>query len=112
MAKRFSVTYHLVANGGESGQKEIYRVEAGRTLKTESVYIAFPAGTYFELEISIFHGINQVAPSSGVYVGDNQVIEDEFIEDIPSSERFLLNYKNNNSSQTREAFVIVRGFLE
>jgi hypothetical protein len=90
----------------------IYSVEPARSFKTESVYVSFPAGTYSELEISILRGIMQVAPGSGVYVGDNQIIEDEFIEDISSGERVILHYKNNNSTQAREAFVIVRGFLE
>jgi hypothetical protein len=112
MAKRFSATYHLIANAGASGDVTIYEVEAARSFKTESVYVSFPAGTYHELEVSIYRGIKQIAPGYGVYVGDNQVIEDEFIEDISSGEHVILHYKNNNATQTREAFVIVRGFLE
>jgi hypothetical protein len=112
MAKRFSITYKLTASPGASGDVTIYTVEAARSFKTESVYVSFPAGTYHELEVSIFRGIMQIAPGSGVYVGDNQVIEDEFIEDISSGERVILHYKNNNSTQTREAFIVVRGFLD
>ena len=110
--RRFSIAYRLVASPGASGEVVLYQVEPAARFKTESVYISFPAGTYSELEVSICRGIMQVAPSQGVYAGDNQVIEDEFIEDISSGERVVLKYKNSNSTQTRECFVIVRGFIE
>jgi len=109
--KPFSVSYHLVATGGASGDIPLY-TPSSANFKTNSIYVSFPAGTYSELEISIRKGSNQVAPGSGVYVGDSQVIEDRFKETFVPGETVVLHYKNNNSSQTREAFVIVRGFLE
>jgi len=112
MGKKISIAYYLSTDGGAEGDVTIYEVEAAKRFVTKSVYVAFPPGTYFELEVSIFRGIKQVAPYSGTYRGDAQVIEDEFIEDISSSERVILHYKNNNSTQTREAFILVRGELE
>jgi hypothetical protein len=110
--RRFSIAYRLVANPGATGDIVLYQVEQAARFKTESVYVSFPAGTYSELEVAIYRGIMQVAPSQGAYVGDNQVIEDEFIEDISSGERVILHYRNSNTTQVRECFVIVRGFLE
>jgi hypothetical protein len=110
--KRFSIAYRLVSDPGASGDVVLYTVEPAATFKTESVYVSFPAGTYSELEVSIYRGIMQIAPSKGAYVGDNQVIEDEFVEDVSSGERVILHYKNNNTTQTRECFVIVRGYIE
>ena len=112
MAQRFSIPYHLVASGGATGFIDIYEVKAGMKFKTESVYVSFPNGTYHELEIAIFRGAERVAPSVGTYVGDGNVIEDEFFTDYSSGEKVRLYYKNNNSTQTRECFVIVRGFIE
>jgi len=112
MSKKISIAYHLEISGGQEGDVTIYTVEAAKKFKTKSVYVFFPIGNYFELEVSVFRGIKQIAPYSGVYKGDGNVIEDEFVEDASSGERVILHYKNNNSTETREAFVIVRGELE
>jgi len=112
VAEKFSKPYKLTASAGAEGDVTLYTVPAARKFKTRSVYISFPVGTYFELEISILRGIKQIAPGEGVYVGDAQVIEDKFIEDMSSGERVILHYKNTNSTQQREAFIIVRGELE
>ena len=111
MPKKQSITYYLQANGGTSGTVSIYTVEPARVFKTASVYVSFPAGTYSELEVSIRRGEMQIAPTKGTYRGDANVIEDEFIEDVESAERIILYYKNNNTTQTRECFIIVRGEL-
>jgi len=82
MGKKISIAYYLSANGGAEGDVELYTVDPAKRFVTKSVYVSFPPGTYFELEISILRGIKQVAPYKGTYRGDAQVIEDEFIEDI------------------------------
>jgi len=112
MGKKISVAYYLSAAAGAEGDITIYEVEAARRFVTKSVYVAFPPGTYFELEVSIYRGIKQIAPGRGTYRGDAQVIEDELDHDIASSERIILHYKNNNTTQIREAFILIRGELE
>jgi len=112
MGKKISIPYYLSADGGSEGDIVLYEVEAAKRFVTKSVYIAFPPATYFELELAIFRGIKQIAPYTGTYRGDANVIEDEFIEDISSAERVILHYKNNNTTEVREAFILVRGELE
>lgn len=112
MGKKISIAYHLQAPAGAEADVILYTVEAARKIVTKSVYVFFPIGNYMELQVTIRRGIMQVAPYSGQYVGDGNVIEDEFIEDIESAERVILHYKNTNTSETREALVIVRGELE
>ena len=112
MAEKISVPYHLQAAAGAEGDVTVYTVDAAKKFKTASVYLSFPAGTYFELELSIKRGISQIAPHQNSYVGDNQAIEDEFIEDVSSGERVIIHYKNMNATQAREAFVLIRGELE
>ena len=87
-------------------------MDAAKRFVTKSVHVQFPPGTYFELELYIKRGEKQVAPYTGSYRGDAAVVEDEFVEDISSAERVILHYKNNNSTQIREAFVLVRGELQ
>ena len=112
MGKKISLAYYLQAAAGAEDDITLYTVEPARKFKTKSVYIQFPPGTYMELEVSIFRGIKQIAPYQGTYRGDAAVIEDEFIEDISSAERVIIHYKNNNSTEVREAFILVRGELE
>jgi len=112
MAIKVSIPYMLTASAGAEDDVTVFEVPAARKFKTASVRISFPAGTYYELEISIYRGIKQIAPYTGVYQGDNEVIEDEFIEDISSGERVILHYKNTNSTEVREAFILIRGVLE
>ena len=109
MAKKTSATKKITAAASAEADVVSYTVPAAEKFKAESVYVSFPAGTYFELELTIKRGIKQIAPENGVYVGDAQVIEDEFFEDMSSGERVVVHYKNTNATQQREAFVIVRG---
>ena len=112
MGKKVSFGVWLTVSAGDEDDYVLYTVEAARRFVTKSVYVYFPPGTYGELEISIKRGIKQIAPYSGSYRGDACVIEDEFIEDISSAERVIIHYKNNNTTNTKEAFIIVRGVLE
>ncbi len=111
MGKKISITKYIIVNPGDSGEVIAYEVDPAKTFRTQSIYIAFPPGTYFDLELSIMRGIKQIAPYSGTYRGDASVIEDEFVDDISSGEHVIIKYKNNSTTQIREAFVIIRGEL-
>jgi len=112
MSRKISIAYKVTASGGAEGKTSIYEVEAGKRFKLESCYVSFPAGAYYELELAFYYGDKKIAPEENTYVGDNQAYEDVLDFTIESGEDLLLYYKNNNSTQTREAFVIVRGVLE
>ena len=112
MGKKISIAKLITVDAGAEEDILLYEVEGARKFKTKSVYLAFPASTMGELEVSIYRGIQKIAPYKGVYLGDNNVIEDEFIEDISSAERVIVHVKNTNTSEARQVFVIVRGELE
>jgi len=112
MTKKVSIAYHLEASAGSEGDVVLYTVPAARKFKTKSIYIFFPIGNNFELQVYVKRGEMQIAPRENYYVGDGNVIEDEFIEDISSAERVILHYKNTNSTETRECFILMRGELE
>jgi len=112
MGKKISIAKLITVDADTEEDVVIYTVDEATKFKTKSVYLAFPAATFGELEVSIFRGIQKIAPYRGVYLGDNNVIEDEFIEDISSAERVIVHVKNTNTSEARQVFVIVRGELE
>ena len=112
MGVKIRIGYHLEASAGAEGDIVLYTVEAARRFVTKSVYVFFPIGNYFELQVYLKRGEKQIAPYKNYYCGDGNVIEDEFIEDISSAERVILHYKNTNSSETRECYILVRGELE
>ncbi len=112
MARKISICYKVTASAGAEDKTSIYTVEAGKRFKLESCYVSFPAGTYYELELAFYYGDKKIAPEENNYVGDNQNYEDVLDFTIESGESLLLYYKNNNTTNTKEAFIIVRGVLE
>jgi len=112
MGKKISIAHYLSVPASEEGDVTIYEVEAARKFRVTSVHVTFPLDTNFELEVSVYRGIRQIAPHVGSYRGDGQVIEDDVDEEFSSSERVILHYKNNSTTSTRNAFILVRGELE
>ena len=112
MGKKISIGKYISVDANTEEDVLLYTVEAARTFKTASVYVAFPAGSFCDLQVTIMRGIKQIAPGEGYYCGDNNVIEDEFIEDISSAERVIVHVKNTNTSEVRDVYVLVRGELD
>ena len=106
--RRISAAYALAASGGASGTVTVFQVPSGKAVRVVGVYVAFPAGTYGELSLSILRGSAKIAPYSGSYRGDNMVIEDSFISDTFSDSDVVLSYANSNPTQTREAYILVK----
>jgi hypothetical protein len=107
--KTFSVAYKLTAGKGEEGDVTLYTVEAARVFKLRNISTNFPSGQAFKLEISIFRGMKQVAPSVGVYSGDGSVIKDESDEEFQSGERIIAHYKNTDTANAQSCFILLTG---
>ena len=112
MARKISICHKVTASAGAESDVTIYTVQNAKQFKLESIYVSFPAGTYYELELSLYYGAKKIAPEEGVWVGDNQNYEDVLDFTLFSDDGLVLHYKNNNTTNTKEAFVIVRGVLE
>lgn len=112
MGQIISIAYELTADASREGELTLYTVQAAKKFKLTNIYVHFPAGTYFELRIAIMKGIYQVAPHSGVYVGDANVITDKSNHVFESGESVTLYYKNTNTTEARKAFVLLTGELE
>jgi len=112
MQRKISIPYLLTVDPGAEDTILLYEVEPGRRLKITSLRISFPSGTFYELEIEFLRGELKIAPYKRTYRGDNEVIEDEYIHDLFSSERLRMHYKNLNTTEVRQANILIRGILE
>ncbi|WP_448578892.1 hypothetical protein [Thermosphaera sp.] len=112
MSKVFSVAAKIVAEPGSEGDVVMHVVEAARVFTLKQILVGFPAGQNFDLEISIFKGINKIAPSRGVYQGNGFVIMDLSDERFQSGERIIAHFKNNNTTNAQSCFILLTGEIE
>lgn len=112
MPEKVTIPYHLVAAGGSSGYVDMYEVPPGRVLKINRIITFFPAGNYGELEVAYYAGIAKVHPKTGTLTGDQVVWDDDVDIQLDSGSTLRLWYRNNNATETREAFIHVLGVLE
>ncbi len=112
MAEKVTIPYHLVVPGGKTDEVVLYTVPATRTLRIKRIVTYFPAGNYGELYLSFWVGIYQVYPKKDELNGDQVVWDDDVDITIYSGEDLKLKYRNDNPTETREAFIHVIGELE
>jgi len=112
MAKYISIAYTLTASAGSEGDVTLYRVEDARVLRLTDVRVNFPSGQAFQLQLSLYRGVQQVAPYQGVYAGNGGVMADSVDVVLQSGERLILHYKNTDTTNPQSAFILVGGELE
>jgi hypothetical protein len=110
--ERKSISYHLLATPGETGEVVVYNVDPGFKFTIERVQVAFPVGQYFELHVKIMRGLEQIKPTSGDYSGDGFVIADVTKVELGSGEPIKVWYKNDSTTANREALIIIEGYIE
>jgi len=109
--KEVSIPYHLTASAGDSGFKDIYTVPAFKRLRVRKVTIAFPSGTYGELDVALFYGVMKVFPENGYLTGDNMSFKKEVDLTWYSGENVRLYYNNRNTTEARECYVNLEGVI-
>jgi len=110
--ERKSISKLILASPGEEKTIDAYRVSGGKRFKLERVQVFFPLGSYFELEVKILRGSEQVKPTDGSYRGDGNVVVDVTGVWFGSDEHIKIWYKNNSSTDNRAATVLLEGFEE
>jgi len=110
--RKVTVSYYLTVSPGAEGEATVWKTPNGRTFNLVETHFHFPAGTYFELELKLMHGIVQVAPLTGTHRGDNMTVVDRNTAEYRSGESINTAYKNLNTTQTREAQIVIHGELE
>ena len=109
---KITIPYHLTASAGDSGFVEIYTVDPARKLTTVKIQVAFPIGTYGELQLALYYGNSKVIPHTGYWTGDGVVFVDEMKATWQGGDVIKLYYNNTNDTETREAFLLITAELE
>jgi len=109
---KISASLHLVASPGQEGEVELYKVPSASTLRSLSLNIHFPVGTLGDLELALRHGLFQLMPARGRYTGDGTVIVDNSDGKWWSDESVRLYFKNTNTAENREAYILLEAELE
>jgi len=111
MEKKVSIPYHLTAAAGESGFKTLYTVLGGKRLHVTRATVAFPVGTYGELEVALYYGMLRVWPEDANLKGDNMSFEKDVDLWWGSGDPVRLYFKNANATEQRECYVNLEGEL-
>jgi hypothetical protein len=90
---------------------DFYRVPGGYNFIVEEVQASFPAGTAGELALAFFVGPTQILPTVGSYFGDGSTVSDKTIVIVQQDGLIQLKATNSNPTDTRSAYVLVRGTL-
>jgi len=106
------IVYKLTADANSEGDVEIYTTPKGWDLETQKISVAFDPATDYDLEISIFDGIRQVAPTTGVFVGKAMAFNTTRVIEFEEGSKIIVHYKNSNATTARTAIIEVLGFLK
>ena len=112
MGQEVHIVHKLEAAANSEGDVDIYTTPKGWDFKTKKVSVAFDPATDYDLEISFFDGIKQVAPTTGVFVGKAMAFNTAREIEFEEGSKIILHYKNTNATTTRKAVIEILGFLE
>jgi len=112
VVEKVSYSYHLEADAGTSGFKDIHTVEPGRKFHAKRIEVSFPTGTEDDLEIALYYGNRKICPKAGVFRGDNVKYEKEIDVTYYSSDPVKVYYRNLNTTYKRICDIVVEGILE
>ena len=111
MDQEVHIIYKLEAEANSEGEVEIYTTPKGWDLQTQKINVAFDPDVDYDLEISIFDGIRQVAPTQGVFTGKAMAFNSSREIVFQEGSSIIVHYKNTNASATRHAIIEILGRL-
>jgi len=106
------IVYKLEATANTEGDVTIYTTPKGWDFATQKISVAFDPATDYDLEISIFDGIKQVAPTTGVFVGKAMAFNTTRVIEFEEGSEIRVHYKNTNPTTNRKAIIEILGFLK
>jgi len=109
---KITIPYHLVASAGASGFEEVFTVPAGMKITILKTQIKFPSGTGGELYLALYYGNSKVAPYTGYWVGDDVLFVDEMSSSYQGGDSIVLYYNNTNTTEAKEAYLLITAELE
>ena len=112
MYQEVQIIYKLTAPANTEGEVEIYRTPKGWDFKTEKINVAFDPSVDYDLEVSIYDDIRQIAPTQGVFVGKAMAFNTTREIVFEEGSKIKVHYKNTNATTERKAVIEILGVLE
>lgn len=112
MEQEVHIVYHLKAEANTEADYTLYTTPKGWDFETEGISVAFDPDSDYELEISFFDGIRQVAPTQGVFSGDGMAFNTTRKIKFEEGSSIILHYKNTNKTTTKNAIIEIVGVLK
>ena len=109
MGRPYTAVTHITASAGAESNHTVFTVPSGRRFKLKTLLVLFPAGTYGELEISIYKGSQKMVPDQGVITGDNVLVALETERAWDGGQDVVAHYKNTNTTEARECYLYLIG---
>jgi len=111
MDQEVHIIYKVEANANSEGDVSIYTTPRGWDLQTQKINVAFDPNVDYDLEISIFDGIRQVAPTEGVFTGKAMAFNTSREVIFQEGSSVVVHYKNTNATTKRYAIIEILGKL-
>jgi len=108
---KVTIPYHLSASPTTEAKVSIYKIPPAKRFILTKIEVAFPVGTYGELEIALYRGHMRLWPEERNVTGDDVHYVKELRWEFDSGSEILLYYKNVNTTQVRDAFIVLEGEL-
>lgn len=105
----YNKVVHITAAAGSSGTTVALEVPPAQRFRLKRVLFIFPPGTKNSLELAVLYGIKQMVPNEGMAVGDDVTYWLEDDTELGGSEKLKVYYKNNDTVNDLEAFVVIEG---
>ena len=105
----YTYGHTVTASAGDTEEYSLLTVTAAKKLKIKRVHIHFPAGSQYYLQIALMRGAMQVLPTSGYFVGDDNVYVVECNLEYESGEDVKVWYNNTDAANDHSCYILIEG---
>jgi len=102
-----SIVDFAVIGAGESGFRDIYKVQPGKVIKCYRIQIRYPSGTNGDLRLALYYGLLKVAPRTPYWFGNDIKITENLDQKYYSGDQVRIWFENVNTTASREYSLVI-----
>jgi hypothetical protein len=111
MPEQISVAYRISQNAASEADYIAFTVPPGKRFHITEIEAIFPSGSGGYLQLSVWHGIKQIAPYNGVWALDQGRAVARLDYMLLSGEKVIIHAKNSHETEARAATLQIEGEL-